>query len=175
MKKLYFVRHGESLANQKGLFAGTWDVPLTERGRNQARLAARQATQLELDCIVSSSLLRALETAEIIADNINYPEHKIIKSDLLVERNYGDLQQRPWSVADGIDFEQVKGIETSAQLLARGKKAARFVKDLPYDNILVVGHGTFGRVLRDRILNQPAPSKFLSRTSCLTRRSLLGF
>lgn len=154
MKRLYFVRHGESEANHSQLFAGTWDVVLTELGRAQAQDEAEQAKQLQIDCIVSSPLARAYETAEIIAEGINYPKNKILRSDLLRERHYGALQQNPWSAADGIDFEKVAGIETSGQLLKRGEEAAAFIQNLPYNNILIVGHGTFGRVLRDQILKQ---------------------
>jgi len=154
MKKLYFARHGESEANQKKLFAGTWDTPLTELGRSQAKNEGEQAQQLKIDLIVSSTLVRAHETAEIIAQEIDYPKDKILTSELMRERNYGELQQKPYSAADGADFEEVAGIETSQQLLERGVVAVNFLQSLPADNILVVGHGTFGRVLRDQILKQ---------------------
>lgn len=154
MKKLYFARHGESQANKDLVFAGTWDIPLTRLGRNQAKKEGEQARSLNIDCIVSSPLVRAFETAQIIADSIGYPRDKIVRSDLLQERNYGELQQKPYTVLDELVFEEVPGLETNSQLLTRGDKAVQFINQLPYDTILIVGHGTFGRVLRDNITKQ---------------------
>ena len=154
MKKLYFARHGESQANRDKLFAGTWDTPLTKRGREQAESEGEQARKLDIDLIVCSTLSRAAETAEIIAAVIDYPEDKIIRSDLLIERNYGNLQQKPYEAAVGVDFEQVPDIEATKEVLDRGSEAAKFLRSLKAENLLIVGHGTFGRVLRDQILNQ---------------------
>src|SRR5581483_5723923 len=76
MKKLYFIRHGESVSNVERWHAGRIDTPLTERGRQQAREAGKKAKaqKLHFDLIVSSPLSRALETARIIAKEIGYPE-----------------------------------------------------------------------------------------------------
>ena len=154
MKKLYFIRHGESVGNLKRVFTGRWDVPLTELGQEQAKQAAAQAEKLNIDCIVSSPLLRARQTAEIIADEIGYPLDKIVFSDLLMERDYGDWQQQPYSVADGKDFEDVPNVEPEQQLLKRGEQAAKFLRTIRADNVLVVAHGTIGRVLRDQVLRR---------------------
>lgn len=154
MKKLYFVRHGESEANAKGLFAGHWDVPLTNKGRSQAEIEGQQAKGLNIGCIVSSPLLRAKETAEIIADAIGYPRGKIVYSDLFMERDYGELKGRPWDDVDGIDFDKIPGIEATERLVKRAKEAVNFLREIKADNVLLVGHGTSGRAIRDQILKQ---------------------
>ncbi len=41
MRSIYFVRHGETIANEQNYFAGAMDVPLTELGVHQARQAGR--------------------------------------------------------------------------------------------------------------------------------------
>jgi uncharacterized phosphatase len=151
MKKLYFIRHGESEATLKGLFAGRWDVPLTENGISQAELAAVQAKTLLIDCIVSSPLKRASQTAAIIAEASGYPKDKIVFSDLFTERDYGDLQGRPWADVDDIDFDSIPNIETTEQVIDRAKKAVNFLQQIGADNILLVGHGTSGRAIRDQI------------------------
>lgn len=151
MIKLYFIRHGESEGNNKRLFTGRWDVPLTELGQAQARLAGQNAKSLGIDLIVTSPLIRAQETAQIIAREIDLPPEKIISSDLFMERDYGDLQQKPYSYADGLDFETVAHIETSPQLIERGKKAANFLNRLDAAVVLVSSHGTFGRILHHQI------------------------
>jgi broad specificity phosphatase PhoE len=153
VKKLYFIRHGESEANVKHLFAGQWDTPLTDLGRQQARLAAEGAKLLNINVIISSSLSRAADTAKIIADEINLPDDKLIISDLFRERNYGVFQKEPYDKADGIDFDNVRHAETTTSLRKRAKAAVDFLNKLEANNILVVSHGTFGRVLQQQILD----------------------
>ncbi|HVX58577.1 MAG TPA: histidine phosphatase family protein [Candidatus Saccharimonadales bacterium] len=154
MKKLYFVRHGESEANAKGLFAGRWDVGLTEKGKKQAAKAGHDVVSLRIDCIVSSPLLRARQTAEIIADRIGFPIDEVIYSDLLMERDYGELQGRPWDQVEDTDFDKIPGIETTHHLIDRAKEAVNFLGNIQAENMLLIGHGTSGRVIRDQLLKQ---------------------
>ena len=63
MVKLYFIRHGESLANQKDVFIGQYDFDLTEKGRKQAEMVADYLKDVKVDAIYSSDLLRAYHTA----------------------------------------------------------------------------------------------------------------
>ena len=65
MMQVYFVRHGQSLANALGQHAGWAQVPLTEQGRQDAKKAGDVLAGLQFDAVYSSDLLRALETAEI--------------------------------------------------------------------------------------------------------------
>ena len=63
---IWFLRHGESVANAAGRFAGQGDdSPLTEKGRTQARQAAHRLPD-GLTWIVSSPLRRARESATIV-------------------------------------------------------------------------------------------------------------
>ena len=61
MTELYFVRHGQCVANAEGVLAGRQDSPLTELGIEQAREEAVKIRNSELvfDMIVSSPLSRA--------------------------------------------------------------------------------------------------------------------
>ena len=66
----WFVRHGESRANARGVFSGRrLDSPLTPLGRDQASAVARRLPR-DLSWILSSPLLRARETAVLIADAV---------------------------------------------------------------------------------------------------------
>jgi alpha-ribazole phosphatase len=67
MLRLLLVRHGETASNAERRFSGVGDVPLNNRGREQA-LALREALRAEeIHLAYSSDLVRALETAEAIA------------------------------------------------------------------------------------------------------------
>ncbi|MGB8215544.1 MAG: histidine phosphatase family protein [Anaerolineales bacterium] len=70
-----FLRHGESVGNAEDRFQGQADFPLTEKGRAQARaLANRWQTEgVTFDKCIASPLLRACQTAEIIAGMLAIP------------------------------------------------------------------------------------------------------
>lgn len=151
MKKLYFIRHGESEMNVKGHVAGITETPLTDLGRRQAKLAGVKAKNLHLDYIISSPLSRALETAQIIAKEIGYPVDKVHVNKLFIERDFGELEGAPWS--PDLNLDGISDIETHDTILERAALALQFLQELDgVHNILVVSHGSFGRALRSLIL-----------------------
>lgn len=147
MKHLYFVRHGLTEMNKAGLRAGGGtETPLTPEGHEQARIAGEQAKKLHIDHIISSPQKRAHHTAQIIAQEIGYPEHDIVLNSLFVERHFGELEGTPW-IAD-MNIDGFADVETTDTLLHRMHMAYELLLTLPADNILVVSHGSTGRALR---------------------------
>ena len=71
--RLFLIRHGEPRQHSDRIFLGQTDVPLSERGREQAVAASDELVSLHClpDRIYSSDLLRARETAEIISARFN--------------------------------------------------------------------------------------------------------
>jgi len=146
VKRLYFVRHGESELNHQQIYSGHIDTPLTERGREQARLAG-QETSLTFDLILSSPLVRALETAQIIATATGYPTAQILTNPLFIERGLGQLEGQPNDETDddSADFAGMEPIET---LLLRARASLVLLRELKADKVLLVSHGAFGRALQ---------------------------
>lgn len=64
---ILLVRHGESLGNEKRIFCGRTDVPLTEKGRKQAQATAEYLKDAHMDAVFASPLDRAFETGTVIA------------------------------------------------------------------------------------------------------------
>jgi len=99
MNKLILLRHGQSQWNFENKFTGWKDVPLTEKGKNEAKKAGQliKKHKIKIDKIFSSNLQRANETAEIAIKEAEimdlWEENKLIMStdDSLNERDYGDL------------------------------------------------------------------------------------
>lgn len=60
---LILIRHGESLWNEKNLFTGCVDVPLTEKGVEEAIAAGKRISNIPVDMIYTSALIRAQMTA----------------------------------------------------------------------------------------------------------------
>lgn len=86
---LYIVRHGTTDWNQSGRIQGHIDIPLNEAGRAQARLAGQRLATLGATAIYSSDLLRAYETAAIIARTAGLD---VCKQPGLREINFGVWQ-----------------------------------------------------------------------------------
>ena len=99
MNKLILLRHGQSQWNLENRFTGWKNVPLTEKGENEAKKAGEliKKNNINIDRVFSSVLERANRTAEIAikkAELNNLLENnKIIMtcSEKLNERDYGDL------------------------------------------------------------------------------------
>ena len=146
MKHLYFVRHGLSVMNRQGIFSGRTETPLHEDGLLQAHLAGKKAKPLNIDCIVSSPMKRARDTALIIAEEINYPAEQIIINDFFMERAFGVLEGTPYQ--SEMHMEDIEGVEKIEEILERARQGLAFLESLPHDTILVTSHGAIGRALR---------------------------
>ena len=85
--RLILVRHGETDWNVQHLLQGASDIPLNDSGRAQARAAAPELAQIAtVSRIVTSDLVRASETAQIIADAMGA---EVITDARWRERAYG--------------------------------------------------------------------------------------
>ena len=90
---LYFIRHGESESNERNLFAGRFDTPLTSLGRRQAAQAKAkvEALGLHFDEVHFTPLSRAKDTADLI---VTTPDTIRIEVAELVERDFGKLSEQ---------------------------------------------------------------------------------
>ena len=90
MPKLVLVRHGQSVWNLQNRFTGWVDVPLTEKGKEEAFKAGELLKDIRFNVAYTSDLTRAQETLRIILEviGLNIP---VIKNWALNERDYGDL------------------------------------------------------------------------------------
>jgi broad specificity phosphatase PhoE len=88
-RRLYVVRHGETERSAQKEYSGRRELPLTERGREQAREVGERLRGAGVDAIYSSPLSRAADTARAIADATGAP----LKIDeRLTEVDYGPLE-----------------------------------------------------------------------------------
>lgn len=94
MHKLVLLRHGESQWNQENRFTGWIDVPLSDKGIEEARTAARliQAEGLDFDVAFTSVLKRAIKTLWIVLEETDRMWIPVQKSWRINERMYGALQ-----------------------------------------------------------------------------------
>ncbi|MFA9422488.1 MAG: histidine phosphatase family protein [Sedimentibacter sp.] len=97
MTKIYFTRHGETEWNKQRRFQGSMNSELTEKGILGAELLSGRIEKIELDCIISSPLMRAYHTAEIVRGARNI---EIIRHEGFKEINLGDFE--------GMRYDEIK-------------------------------------------------------------------
>ena len=83
------LRHGATDWNRQGLFQGRTDNPLNDDGIAQAHAAAEKLRGIQLEHVVSSPLLRAVQTAEIIA---NMASRSVTLDQGLIELDFGSFE-----------------------------------------------------------------------------------
>ena len=104
MKKVYFVRHGQTVWNVENKICGATDIELTELGHQQARDTGKKIVEegIKADEILYSPLIRAAETARHISEITGIPARM---EPRLIEQNFGKWESTP---RDGADFKKAK-------------------------------------------------------------------
>jgi probable phosphoglycerate mutase len=158
MPEIYLIRHGETQWSLSGQHTGVSDIPLTEHGRQQARLIGRELAAREFKLVLTSPLRRARETCELAG----LAARAEIDPDLM-EWNYGDYEgltseqihvDRPaWTI---FDDGGGAGGETPEQVGVRVDRVIARVRAAASDAVLFA-HGHVLRVLAARWLGL-APS-----------------
>ena len=156
VRDLIFVRHGESEHHVQGLTGGWTDTPLTSRGVEQVTKTAQYLASLDLvpKTIVASDLVRARQSAELIADVL---EARVMTTPLLREINNGiaanltlreaDEIKRPEPKGRSLDYRPWDAAETFIELQQRADEALTYLETFVEDVYLVVGHGLAGQCL----------------------------
>jgi 2,3-bisphosphoglycerate-dependent phosphoglycerate mutase len=91
MADLVLIRHGESTWNLENRFTGWVDVPLSENGRTEAAKAAALLEGRRFDVLFTSTLRRAIETADILLAELGQDEIETVRAWEINERFYGRL------------------------------------------------------------------------------------
>ena len=94
MIKLVLLRHGQSTWNKENRFTGWTDVPLTKLGIKEAKKAGKimKENGFSFDVVFTNMHQRAIDTTNIIIEEMKLKNIKIIKTWKLNERHYGALQ-----------------------------------------------------------------------------------
>lgn len=140
------LRHGQTDWNVDMRLQGISDIPLNDHGRNQARLAGAVLADQEWSQVISSPLIRAVETAEIVCEAL--PNNEISIHNLLLERSFGEAEGQTYDewrerFQSGVN---ASGAESVEELEARAHKIlAEFANSFSGDRILAVSHGALIR------------------------------
>lgn len=173
MYKFIFLRHGRSLADDEEKIEGRYDSPLTEIGIAQAQKTALHFIEsgYKFDSIITSTLIRASRTAEIINNSFKIP---LVKSELFIERDNGVLAGLGRKEAD-IKYP-MKGFKTPFSyfpnlsgenlitLQGRALLALDFILKNNPGQYLIVSHGGFLNAIIRTILGISSP---INNSGCI--------
>jgi probable phosphoglycerate mutase len=153
---VYLARHGETAWSLSGQHTGRTDLPLTERGEQNARRLGERLAGMTFAKVLTSPLQRAARTCELAGfGSVAVTDHD------LVEWNYGDYEglrtveihaeQPGWQLfRDGCP-----GGESVDEIGARAGRVVDRVRAID-GNVLIFSSGHILRVLAARWLGEPA-------------------
>lgn len=140
---IYMIRHGQTALNQRQVLQGRSDQPLNEVGIRQAQEAAAALKSISFDYVFTSPLKRAVQTAQILA-----PDIEPVIDDRLIEMDYGpyegaDLNALPQEVltffSDFVHNPAPKGMEPLNAVVERAGSFMESIKNLN-GNTLISTH-----------------------------------
>ena len=161
--QIFFIRHGQSTANAEGVWQGQLEFPLSDLGREQARLCGMALSRFgAFSGVYASPLSRASETAEIIRRELSFSGNfagEVTEIAALTERHGGLLQGRPWAQTIEEHPELIEkfrslppeeawsivGAETDEDLMSRFGKAVAGIRQshdqAQETRVVLVAHG----------------------------------
>lgn len=158
-KYLYVVRHGECEGNVDPALRGP-DSPLTEKGIAQAKETARRLAHTPAEVILSSPMLRAQDTAHIIAQEIDKEvvttesAHEIefpaaFKHTSVFDEEFNRAFKRMFFEGDG---EDVRDGEKFSEIVSRAESVLEYVLKRQERHVVLVSHGRFLRIIAGIVL-----------------------
>ena len=107
--KVWIIRHGQTDWNKNGKIQGSTDIELNETGIKQAEEVIPTFNEHNFDLIISSTLKRAMKTAQIINREKNV---EIIYDKRLIERHCGDYEGTPTTLDEEPLFNILTNVST---------------------------------------------------------------
>ncbi|AGQ90820.1 histidine phosphatase family protein [Vibrio parahaemolyticus] len=161
-RRIFVLRHGETEFNADKKLQGHCNSSLTSKGSDQARRVGttlKQYVENRPFRVYSSTLGRALQTSQIVCEELNYSYENLNKEPRLKEFSLGEWEQRtipsleqevPNLLAQNDWYLQAPNCETYESVRER---LSSWLSDVTHDeDIVVVSHGLTGIVLRGLLL-----------------------
>lgn len=166
-KYIYFIRHGQDEQGVGDVFQGA-DSKLTELGKRQATFVAERATALAADCLISSPMPRAKETAQAIAGTTHLtletnelfreytPPSDLVGSERMtragktyIAQMIAHMDEPAWHYADEDNYHD---------LHTRAVDAVDYILERKESKFIVVTHAGFMRVMITAMMTEEVPN-----------------
>lgn len=147
--KVYVIRHGEVSSNIEGIY-NRIDDELNEEGIKQAKEMRDKIKDIDYDVIISSPLIRAKQTSEII----NASDKQIIYDDRLKERDAGSFKGRSLDLTDRYEYWNYNTLihqgdeEEIKDFFKRVWEFLDELKNKDYDSVIISCHSGVSKAIR---------------------------
>ena len=151
------MRHGTTCWNEKNIIQGTSNNRLSLNGKTLVEETAKKYKNTKFDVVFSSPLMRTMQTANIMN---KYHNVKIIKDVRLIEVAQGIFTGRKKSSLTEKEMELRNkrsascGMEKFESVYDRSKEFLKCVKNLKYNNILIITHNVNASLIECIIKNE---------------------
>lgn len=148
---LFVIRHGQTEWNVLKKMQGSADIPLNDKGLEQAKITKSNLDNVDIDLIFCSPLIRARQTAEIINSDRKL---NIIFDHRLKERNYGEFEGKCkstfnyndfWAYSKNLNYDKAENVQEFF------KRIYDFLDEIkenyPNNNVLIVTHAGVVRAI----------------------------
>lgn len=162
--ELVLVRHGETEYNRADIFRGRVDLPLNERGEEQAKAAAGYLSTQDFEVFYSSPLQRSVRTAEVIAESHG---GEVLPLEYFIDVDYGQWSGKNIDeIRDSWPREFAIWADDPERAVFPGGEAVREVRERLYEGlewlarehegtVLLVGHKLINRIMICIVLGLP--------------------
>ena len=138
--RIYLIRHGKTMANEKRLYCGSTDLPLSEKGREEL---AQIHYDIKNVCYLTSGMKRANETLKSLFGDVTHKEDQRFREmdfGVFEMRSYEELKDTPayqtWLAGDN-EANMPPGGESGLQMKARVLEAFSEIRE----DVCIVTHG----------------------------------
>lgn len=166
--KIYLIRHGETDWNLQGRFQGREDIPLNETGIKQAQRCGEAFRGETFQAVITSPLIRAKKTAQIIAECVDI-DTVIIEKDI-IERDFSKVsgmtpKEREAFYASGEIDDKEPFEDLCKRMLSCIKKYAEQYRE---GSIIMVSHGaSINSVLASLSGGTTGTGKIILKNTCI--------
>jgi broad specificity phosphatase PhoE len=153
-QRIFLIRHGETEWSKNGNHTGRTDLPLTERGVEQAVRLKEILDDFKFSMVLTSPLLRARKTAELAGFEDALPEPNVMEWDYGIFEGKKTLEMRAeipdWSIWKA----EISGGESLEQVAERAYQVIERITRGEGD-VAIFTHGHFSRIFAACWLRQP--------------------
>jgi broad specificity phosphatase PhoE len=165
--RVFLCRHAQTRLNADGLLRGHLDPPLDGTGHREAEALGRHLQSLAPVRVLSSPLVRAVETAQAIGAHTG---SEVRVDTRLIDRDYGSWAGRPLRDAEAVygSIDHAPGVEGLATVLARALQVLdEQVEMVAHGPVVIVSHEVVNRSLLAALdPGLGSPDDVPQRTAC---------
>lgn len=173
---IYIIRHGETDWNVEGRYAGRMNIPLNKKGIEQARKLKEKFKNIKIDIVITSPLIRAIQTADEIVNNEKIIDYRII------ERSNGELEGKlkseiTWKIDFNNSNDKKYNIESIDEFRKRIYDFLDEIKEkYKGKNVLIVTYAGVWLYIREYFEGKPSSGNYseykLKNCECLKYKNM---